>query len=132
MMMMMMSMMVMMLVMMMMMMMVMMLLMMMMLLGRAGRHRVRAVHAGALLRRGRGGGAAMRRGHVLGRDRPGERGAVHRDRPRLLRDDGQHRADAVQPRHVLRRAQAGDVHAVRGGLVPGRAGRHRVRALHAG
>eukprot|EP00966_Prymnesium_polylepis_P243984 5642774-Prymnesium_polylepis.1 len=60
---------------------------------RDGRHRVQTVQARLILPAWRISAAAVQRGLVLERDRPGERDAVHTDRCGLHCSHGQRGAD---------------------------------------
>ena len=99
--------------------------------GHRGQADMRCLRARLLLRCGRGGGAAVRRGLVLHLHQPHQRRRLHKDGPGPLCADGQHRADTVQPRHRSAARKQGLVRRVCGRQVPGHRGRADMRCLRA-
>ena len=90
---------------------------------------MRCLRARLLLRCWRGGGASVRRGLLLHLHQPQQPRRLHTDGPGPLRTNGQHRADAVQPRHYGAGAEDGPVRQVRRRHLPGEQWQHRVRRL---
>ena len=90
--------------------------------GRAGPAQLPRLPERPLLSAGHRDAAAVRSGHIRRRGRPERRRPVHAHQPRILRDGGQHRADAVQPRHRGSQRQHASLRRVRAGHVSGRAG----------
>ena len=90
-------------------------------LRRGGNGAAESLPGRPLLSAGHRDAAAVRSGHIRRRGRPERRRPVHAHQPRILRDGGQHRADAVQPRHRGSQRRHASLRRVRAGHVSGRA-----------